>query len=79
MQNIGAVLVEQRGDVSHQSLAVGAIDEKNGRIIHACFRLRHLAESCGFSCAAQGLHLTVGRQQKERRGKCRPGDARATQ
>ena len=35
VENVGAVLVEQRGDAGHQALPVRAVDEQNGGVFHA--------------------------------------------
>jgi len=34
VQDVGALLVEDPGDAGHQSLLVGAVDEKNRSVFH---------------------------------------------
>jgi hypothetical protein len=41
VQNVCASLVEQPGDAGHQALAVRAINQQNGGIIHASLSLSH--------------------------------------
>ena len=41
VQDVGASLIEQRGDARHKTLAVRAVDEQNGRIFHVHFSLSH--------------------------------------
>ena len=41
VENVGAALVEQRGDARDQALPVRAIDKQNGRMFHQDFRVSH--------------------------------------
>jgi hypothetical protein len=41
VQDVGATHEEQARHTRHQALAIGAIDQQNGRIFHGSFRLRH--------------------------------------
>ena len=66
VQDVCSVLVEQPGHTRHQPFTVRAIDEKNGRILHAAFSLRDRSTTkrCSkatFMSTSELTHRAAGR------------------